>query len=111
MIRWLMMWVLISVGLGAVGTALAAEVEQVDIAVQGMSCPFCVYNVEKKLRALPGVERADVDLGKGQAHVVMRPGMRVETDRLRQAIVDAGFTPGAIDVVPASADAVAPMAK
>jgi len=76
----------------------AADVEVVDIAVQGMSCPFCVYNVEKKLRALDGVETAEVDLKQGRARVTMKPGVQTDQARLRQAIIDAGFTPGDISV-------------
>ena len=78
------------------GTTQAAEDKTVDIAVQGMSCPFCVYNVEKKLNALDGVSSARVDLAQGRARVVMQPGNGPSDEQLRQAITDAGFTPGDI---------------
>jgi len=101
MTRWLMMFITLFLS----SAAPAADTEVVDIAVQGMSCPFCVYNVEKKLRGLDGVEQADVNLEQGRARVVMKPGVPIDNDRLRQAIVDSGFTPGEItvsdDAVPA----------
>ena len=84
--------------------ALAADAEVVDIAVKGMSCPFCVYNVEKNLHALDGVRSADVDLKQGRARVVMQPGAVLNESRLRKAIIDAGFTPGPISVVPDPGD-------
>jgi len=96
MIRMLMVVFALSWG----SAALAADAEVVDIAVKGMSCPFCVYNVEKKLRALDGVQSADVDLKQGLARVAMQPGAAVDSARLREAIIDAGFTPGAISAVP-----------
>jgi len=94
MTRWLMMLMTLSLG----SAALAADGEVIDVAVQGMSCPFCVYNVEKKLRGLDGVDSASVDLKQGQARVVMKPGMQMDAEKLKQAILDAGFTPGAIAV-------------
>ena len=69
-----------------------------------MSCPFCVYNVEKKLRALDGVSSAEVDLEQGRARVEMRPGGGADRQQLRQAIIDAGFTPGAITAPNAGSD-------
>jgi len=68
----------------------------VDISVKGMSCPFCVYSVEKKLNALDGVQTAKVDLKQGRARVVMQPGVPHDEQQLRQVIIDAGFTPGTI---------------
>ena len=94
MIRWLMMVFVVALG----GPALAADTQVIDIAVKGMSCPFCVYNVEKKLRAVDGVATASVDLKQGRARVVMQPQARPDTEQLRQAIIDAGFTPGDIVV-------------
>jgi len=77
---------------------LAADTEMVDVAIQGMSCPFCVYNVEKKLRGLDGVDQANVNLEQGRARVVMKPGVPMDKARLKQAIVDSGFTPGKFTV-------------
>jgi len=103
MTRWLMMLITLSLG----STTLAADSEVIDVAVQGMSCPFCVYNVEKKLRGLDGVDSASVDLKQGQARVVMKPGIRMNADKLKQAILDAGFTPGAMTVSGTAAAAAA----
>lgn len=94
MIRWLTMAFAVTLS----GPVPAADTEVIDIEVKGLSCPFCVYNVEKKLRALDGVAGADVDLKQGRAHVVMRPAARQDINQLRQAIIDAGFTPGEIIV-------------
>ena len=78
---------------------LAADGEVVDIAIKGMSCPFCVYSVEKKLSALEGVQSAEVDLEQGRARVAMQPGVAPDSGQLREAIINAGFTPGDISAV------------
>ena len=61
-----------------------------------MSCPFCVYGVEKNLKRIPGVQSADVDLKAGRARVLMQPGQEPDLERFREAILDAGFTPGKV---------------
>jgi len=94
MTRCLILFFALSLG----QAASAADTEVIDVAVQGMSCPFCVYNVEKKLRGLDGVDQANVNLEQGRARVVMKPGVPMDKARLKQAIVDSGFTPGEITV-------------
>jgi len=79
-------------------TAWAAERETVEIEVNGMTCQFCVYGTEKNLGKLPGVEQANVSLDKKLARIVMAPGEHADLEAINKAIVDAGFTPGAVSV-------------
>lgn len=58
------------------------------IKIDGMSCNHCKMAVEKALKAVKGVESADVDLDKKQAVVT---GSAQAAD-LHAAIEDAGFT-------------------
>ena len=53
----------------------------IELNVTGMTCGHCKAAVEKALLAVPGVERADVDLEAGKA--------RVEGDPDPGALVDA----------------------
>lgn len=39
------------------------------IQVTGMTCENCVRHVREALEAVPGVQRAEVDLASGQARV------------------------------------------
>lgn len=63
---------------------------EVTIKVAGMSCGGCVRNVTGVLKALPGVTDVSVSLEEALAEVSYDPG-RINVDRLRQAIIDAGF--------------------
>jgi mercuric ion binding protein len=63
-----------------------------ELQVDGLACPFCVYGIEKKLSAIHGVERIEVDIKKGQVIVIMAEGVRLSEERARQAVTDAGFT-------------------
>ncbi len=35
----------------------AAAVEQVSVRIDGLACPFCAYNIEKRVKTLDGVRR------------------------------------------------------
>jgi Cu+-exporting ATPase len=57
------------------------------LKVSGMTCPHCVMNVSKALRAVPGVESADVSLENGEAVV----SGSADRDALVQAVKTAGY--------------------
>ncbi|MCK9258376.1 MAG: heavy metal-associated domain-containing protein [Azoarcus sp.] len=63
---------------------------EVTIKVAGMSCGGCVRNVTGVLKALAGVDDAEVSLEQATATVRFDPS-RVDVDGLRQAIENAGF--------------------
>lgn len=90
--------------LGLIGSLLftpavwADTAQVVDIGVSGMTCPFCVYGTEKTLSRLPGVATAEVSLEHKRARVLMQPGQPADLKAIRQAITDAGFTPGEASV-------------
>ena len=60
--------------------------------VDGLACPYCAYGVEKKLKAIEGVERVDVDLDKGLVVVDAREGVVLTEEAMRRLMRDAGFT-------------------
>lgn len=70
------------------------ETARYDVQVDGMSCPFCVRGLEKKLRALPGAEHIHVDLAKGLARLESTAAFPPES--LDKAVREAGFSPRAI---------------
>jgi copper ion binding protein len=63
------------------------------IKVQGMTCNHCVMRVAKALKAVPGVQDAQVDLGKAQA-VITYADTQVTPEKLSAAIVEAGYKAG-----------------
>lgn len=85
-----------------VGLLLAAPIASVSaqntgkpsaiIRVDGLSCPFCVYGLEKKLKRVAGVEGVTIDLKAGKAIVRLKPGAEVDDAALRAAVKGAGFT-------------------
>lgn len=66
------------------------------VQILGMSCPFCAYGVEQKLKRLEGVEELDVDLAPGIATLTMEEDADVSNQKLKDTVDDAGFEAAAI---------------
>jgi mercuric ion binding protein len=75
-----------------------AEVTRAQVAVEGMSCPFCAFGVEKKLKDVPGVAKVTVDMAGGTAALVAGEGKSLDLGRIDPAVKAAGFTPGALKI-------------
>jgi copper chaperone len=58
--------------------------------VEGMSCGHCKMTVEKALKALTGVAKAEVDLA-GNTAAVSYEETACTPERLKQAVADAGY--------------------
>jgi len=74
----------------AAGAAESAS-RQIHVTILGMSCPFCVYGVEQKLKNLEGVEDLDVVLETGIATLTMEDGADVSNEELDRRVKEAGF--------------------
>lgn len=90
-------WVLACLLLGAFPGH--AQVTEVTVTVRGMSCPFCAFGVEKKLRTVPGVGSVDVDMGRGTATMEAAEEQFIAADQVSEAVRRAGFTAGSMEVV------------
>lgn len=91
--------VALSVGFIA-GPGLAA-VEQVSVRVDGLACPFCAYNIEKRVKTLEGVERDArivTSIKHGIAKFPWKGGVAFDPAAVRKAIREAGFTPRELTV-------------
>ena len=60
------------------------------LKIQGMTCNHCVMRVAKALKAVPGVQDAQVDLQKAEAIVTYDEG-KATKDKLGFAVVEAGY--------------------
>ena len=66
--------------------------ERIILQVDGLSCPFCAYGLEKKLKALPGVSKLDIRINEGIAILEIESGQTLGDEQLKKAVKDAGFT-------------------
>jgi len=69
-----------------------AEQNNYQLQVNGLACPFCEYNIQKKLSKLDGVMSVEVILKDSQVNVRMQEGKKLPEAQIKQEITDAGFT-------------------
>jgi mercuric ion binding protein len=81
--------------LGAV--AAEAQVEAASVRLDGMSCPFCAFGVEKRLRRVAGVGSVEIHMDLGLAVLTAADGASIDLARIPEAIRKAGFTPGDVE--------------
>ncbi len=63
-----------------------------EIGVDGISCPFCSYGIEKELSTIKGVDKLAVDIKRGVVTVHMLAGARLDEAQAAKAAKDAGFS-------------------
>lgn len=62
------------------------------IRVDGLSCPFCAYGLEKKLKAIKGVKTIKISIKKGMAFVIPKKNAKISDKDFLKAVKEAGFT-------------------
>jgi len=81
-------------------SATGGDAKIVEVDIQGMACSFCVEGLRKTLTALPGVDKASVSLKNNLARLELDRQNAPDADAIKQAILDAGFTPGDVREIP-----------
>lgn len=66
------------------------RVENLELAITGMSCAACSARVEKRLNALAGVQQASVNLATNRATVQYIPGL-AHPSEIRKTVEKLGF--------------------
>ena len=91
--RWVMVVLILVVGLSVVFVPQsAAEVEEIELRVDGLSCPFCSLGLEKKLKRIEGVEGVQIHMKRGITEVSLAPEEAPDLAAIRKAVKEAGFT-------------------
>jgi len=70
--------------------------DSIKVRVDGLSCPFCAYGLEKKLNDLDGVDSIKIDIEKGMATLFVQKDKDINEEVIQEKIKEAGFTPGEI---------------
>jgi len=70
-----------------------AQSSEVKVRVDGLSCPFCAYGLEKKLNDLDGVESINIDFEEGLVLMLVTDSENISEEEIRTKIEEAGFTP------------------
>jgi len=83
-------------------SALAAQttdpplVPDVVVEVEGLSCPFCAYGIEKKFVEREEVDSVFVALEENEVRLWRKPDFELTDSEVKETVEKAGFTPGPI---------------
>jgi len=84
---------LVMLGLVLGGSApVAAEIEGLQLQVDGLSCPFCALGLDKRLKQRAGLEGIQVHLKQGVTEAALPRGHGIDVGKVRRAVQEAGFT-------------------
>jgi copper chaperone CopZ len=72
------------------------EKTYIKINVDGLSCPFCAYGLEKKLKKIKTVSDIEIFLEEGIAVFSVSKDQKPTKEILEKVVIDAGFTPNGI---------------
>jgi len=75
-----------------IASVSAQDASSATIRVDGLSCPYCAYGLEKHLKKLAGVESVEIIMKSGKAIVRLKPDVQVDDAALKTAVKKAGFT-------------------
>ena len=81
--------IVMAVALAAPARA-SAQIDEVRIVVNGLTCNLCAAGLERSLRKLDAVSNVRVTLDDETALVTLKSGARFDADRFRAAVTDAG---------------------
>ena len=69
-----------------------ARADIVEVDIHGMTCSFCVEGLQNELSRLPDVARVEVSLKNKKVRIISE-AESLDMERVRSAIIDAGYTP------------------
>jgi mercuric ion binding protein len=73
--------------------AAPAGAQRIQFTVVGLSCPFCAYGIEKKLRhEITGLDSLGLEFERGAVTLEVHDGALVTDDQLRAVVRKAGFS-------------------
>lgn len=77
----------------------ASIAETIEVDVHGLTCAFCVDSLQRQLKKLPDIEKVDVSLKAKKVRIVSS-SKHIDRARVREIVIDSGFTPINIRTIP-----------
>lgn len=78
--------------------AAQAQIKKAELTATGLTCAMCSNAINSALKELPYVDKIVVDIKQSQYRISFKEGSDVSIDGLKQAVEDAGFSVGKLNV-------------
>ena len=72
--------------------ATETQEQKVVVKIDGLSCPFCAFGVEKKLKTLEGLKTIQIKMNEGQVLLTFEAEATIDVEVIKEAVIDSGFT-------------------
>ncbi len=76
----------------------AVDQKKVQLRVDGLSCPFCAYGLEKKLKRIKGVDKLEIKINEGLVIMTFKEKANIDPELIRKKVKEAGFTPRELSI-------------
>jgi len=70
--------------------------EKLVVRVDGLSCAYCAYSLEKSLQKIDGVDKISINLKEGTATLTLKEGVSIKDEVIEKTVKDSGFTPRSV---------------
>ena len=71
---------------------LKAQSDEIKVRVDGLSCPFCAYTLEKKITEIEAVEKLNIDFDEGIMFLTLKEGEKISDELIKKKVEESGFT-------------------
>ncbi len=69
------------------------SMDQFEIQVDGLGCPFCAYGLEKKFKEFKGIKKVAIDIETGDFSFLYPAEKALEMQTVLKQVEKAGYTP------------------
>lgn len=88
--------ILLAAALSLVTNVPVRSQEKYIVRVDGLSCAYCAYSLEKSLKSLEGVTQVEINLKEGTATLTLSEATKLKEEVIKQTVKDSGFTPRSV---------------
>ena len=88
--------------------AQAPKFDKVEVKVEGLGCPFCAFGLEKKMKAIQGVQNINIDVESGMMVLEVPMTASISQAQINAKVEEAGYTAKHIEIYRAEPISVTP---
>ncbi len=74
-------------------TVTFAQLDEFNVKVDGLGCPFCAYGLEKKFKELKGIKKIAIEMKKGEMTFSYPSENKLTIEQVNKQVEKAGYTP------------------
>lgn len=69
-----------------------AEIKEVEIGIDGLSCPFCVFGLKEQMKKIEAIDKLNINLKNSLASITLKESSLLNIKDFKNAVKKAGFS-------------------